>query len=218
MKKLLYTFFAVSLIFSACKKEDEVITQTLVNGCTNENANNFNTNANNDDGSCIYSGCMDSTATNYNLLATIEDSSCTYPIVYGCMDSTATNYNPTATEDDGSCITIVGTWSPTSAEVNYSVTMGGMTLMDTSYTTTPSDPEWEFEDITFDADGNVTIGGETETYTYSGTELIITESDGESETMTCTVTSTDMVVIINDTEEEDGMTITSNIIINHTRQ
>ena len=113
---------------------------------------------------------------------------------------------------------IVGTWSPTSAEVNYSVTSGGMTLMDTSYTTTPSDLDWEFEDITFDADGNTTMDGETSTYTYSGTELIITESDGELVTVTCTVTSTNMVVILNDTEEEDGMTFTSNITINHTRQ
>jgi hypothetical protein len=45
----------------------------------------------------------------------------------------------------------------------------------------------------------------------------ITE-DGETETNTCTVTSTDMVVILNDTEEEDGMTLTSNVTINHTRQ
>ena len=144
MKKVLYTLLAVSIIFSACKKEDEEVALVAAS--------------------------------------------------------------------------IVGAWSPTSAEVNYSVTMGGMTLMDTSYTTTPSDIGWEFEDITFDADGNTTMDGETSTYTYSGTELIITESDGESETVTCTVTSTDMVVIINDTEQEDGMTSTSNITINHTRQ
>jgi len=145
MKKLLYIFLTVSIIFASCKKEDEAIT-------------------------------------------------------------------PVAPS-------IVGTWSPTSAEVNYSVTMGGMTLMDTSYTTTPSDIEWEFEDITFDADGNTIMDGETSTYTYSGTELIITESDGETETVTCTVTSTDMVVIINETEEDDnGMTSTANITINHTRQ
>ena len=144
MKKVLYIFLTVSIIFASCKKEEEAIT-------------------------------------------------------------------PVAPS-------IVGTWSPTSAEVNYSVTTGGMTLMDTSYTTTPSDLDWEFEDITFDADGNTTMDGETSTYTYSGTELIITESDGELVTVTCTVTSTNMVVILNDTEEEDGMTFTSNITINHTRQ
>ena len=54
MKKLLYTFLAVSIIFAACKKEDEVVTPTVVNGCT------------------------DSLAINYNPLATIDDGSCTY--------------------------------------------------------------------------------------------------------------------------------------------
>ena len=168
MKKTLYILFAVSILFTACEKEDETLTPVVINGCT---------------------------------------------------DSIASNYDATATSDDGSCMySIVGLWTPTSAEVNYSVTMGGITLMDTSYTTTPSDLDWDFEDITFDADGNVTMGGETNTYTYSGNELIITESDGETETVTCTVTSTDMVVIMNDTEEENGMTSTSNITINHTRQ
>ena len=42
---------------------------------------------------------------------------------------------------------IVGTWTPTSAAVNYTVTMGGMMLMDTSYTMTPSNEDWEFTDV-----------------------------------------------------------------------
>jgi len=112
---------------------------------------------------------------------------------------------------------IVGTWSPTSAAVNYSASMGGMILMDTSYTTTPSDPEWEFTDVRFTADGQMIMDGDTIQYSYSGNVLTTTE-DGETETNTCTVTSTDMVVILNDTEEEDGMTLTSNVTINHTRQ
>jgi len=112
---------------------------------------------------------------------------------------------------------IIGTWSPTSAEINYSVTMGGMTLMDTSYATTPSDPEWEFTDVKFTADGQMIMGGDTMQYSHSGNILTVTE-DGETETNTCTVTNTDMVVILNDTEQEDGMTSTSNVTINHTRQ
>jgi hypothetical protein len=144
MKKLLYTFLAVSIIFAACKKEeDEVVT-------------------------------------------------------------------PVAPS-------IVGTWTPTSAAVNYTVTMGGMMLMDTSYTMTPSDEEWEFTDVRFTADGQMIMDGDTMQYSYSGNVLTVTE-DGETETNTCTVSSTDMVVILNDTEEEDGMTMTSDITINHTRQ
>ncbi len=46
MKKLLYTLFAVSLIFAACKKEE---------GCTDSVATNFNADADKDDGSCTYS-------------------------------------------------------------------------------------------------------------------------------------------------------------------
>lgn len=50
---------------------------------------------------CIY-GCMDSGAQNYNSLANVEDGSCEY-LISGCTDFLANNYNPNATEDDGSC-------------------------------------------------------------------------------------------------------------------
>jgi len=51
----------------------------IVSGCTDPLAQNFNPNANTDDGSCVYSGCLDSLALNYDSLATIDDSSCVYP-------------------------------------------------------------------------------------------------------------------------------------------
>ena len=59
-------------------------------------------------------GCMDATANNYDSTATEDDGSCTYdPVeVLGCMDSAATNYNAAATTDDGSC-----TYPPTHASV-----------------------------------------------------------------------------------------------------
>ena len=144
MKKVLYTLLAVSIIFAACKKEEDEVVMP------------------------------------------VEAS-------------------------------IVGTWTPTSAEVNYSASMGEMNLMDTSYTTTSSDQDWEFTDVTFTAGGQMIMDGDTIQYSYSGNVLTTTE-DGETETNTCTVTSTNMVVILNETEEEDGMTLTSNITINHTRQ
>ena len=46
MKKLIYTFLAVSFIFTACKKEE---------GCTDAIAINYNADAEDDDGSCTYS-------------------------------------------------------------------------------------------------------------------------------------------------------------------
>ena len=51
-------------------------------GCTDSLANNYNSNATNDDGSCDYVliGCTDPTANNYDPLATVDDGSCTYTV------------------------------------------------------------------------------------------------------------------------------------------
>jgi hypothetical protein len=86
---------------------DAVLT-TATPGCTQQTATNFNPNADQDDGSCIFPstvvyGCTDVNATNYNNNATTNDGSCQYPAVYGCTDNNATNYNPNATTNDGSC-------------------------------------------------------------------------------------------------------------------
>ena len=56
-------------------------------------------------------GCMDSEANNYDSEATEDDGSWQYSEpalypdepLYGCMDSEANNYDSEATEDDGSC-------------------------------------------------------------------------------------------------------------------
>mgnify|MGYP001246383012 CR=1 FL=1 len=70
-------------------------------GCTNPNANNYNSSATQDDGSCTYNyGCTDPSATNYDPNAYINDGSCQY-IIYGCTDSTANNYNPSANVNQG---------------------------------------------------------------------------------------------------------------------
>jgi len=91
----------------------------VIPGCMDPAANNYNPQANIDDGSCDYGiiviglsvpGCTDSTALNYNPLANFDDGSCTYP-VSGCTNPLATNYNPLATVDDGSCI-IAGCMDP----------------------------------------------------------------------------------------------------------
>ena len=73
-------------------------------GCNNQAAINFNTEATIDDGSCIVLGCTNSDADNYNPGATEDDGSC---IIYGCTDNIAFNYNENANEDDGSCIAVV---------------------------------------------------------------------------------------------------------------
>ena len=80
-------------------------------GCTYADANNYNSEATKDDGSCEYDpgfepvdGCTNPAATNYDSAATRDDGSCVMPdTVMGCMDEAANNHVSAAEEDDGSC-------------------------------------------------------------------------------------------------------------------
>ena len=97
-----------------------------VYGCIDPEADNYNSDANNDDGTCQYYGCTDSMACNYDYNANVDDGNCEYPDDYydcdgfclndtdgdevcdeletaGCTDSDAVNYDPDATDDDGTC-------------------------------------------------------------------------------------------------------------------
>ena len=75
-----------------------------VDGCTDPKADNYNKNANHDNGKCHYTikGCTDPKASNYNKNANKNDGSCRYD-VFGCTDKNAINYNPAATKSDYSC-------------------------------------------------------------------------------------------------------------------
>ena len=87
----------ISIIFRAHNLPEDtwsdnitiIILSDAINGCTDSTANNFNSDATNDDGSCDYDldddGVLDSDE------------------IAGCTDDSANNYNSEATDDDGSC-------------------------------------------------------------------------------------------------------------------
>jgi len=82
-------------------EEEEVIPEEeQIFGCTDLTADNYNSDATDEDGTCEYLGCTDPTANNYNSSANVNDGTCEY---LGCMDSTADNYTPGANVDDGTC-------------------------------------------------------------------------------------------------------------------
>ena len=72
---------------------------------TSEPTTNQSNNSSGTDNNTLVSGCTDSSATNYDANATQDDGSCTYPPqpVFGCTNATAINYNDQATHDDGTC-------------------------------------------------------------------------------------------------------------------
>jgi hypothetical protein len=97
MKKLIYTILVVSIIFAACKKEEDVVTPTPtpseVNGCTDPNATNYNPLATIDDGTCINNqDCLDLFFSEY-----VEGSS---------QNKAIEVYNPTNATIDLSSYTI----------------------------------------------------------------------------------------------------------------
>jgi photosystem II stability/assembly factor-like uncharacterized protein len=95
------------------------VTVIDIQGCTNALASNYNSCANDDDGSCIIPGCTNPAASNYNPAATVDNGSCIIP---GCTNPAASNYNPAATVDNGSCI-IPGCTNPAASNYNPAATV-----------------------------------------------------------------------------------------------
>ncbi len=80
-------------------------------GCIDTLAYNFDSNANTDDGSCVYDpGCTNPLYLEYHtqgFIADVDDGSCVTLVVNGCTDSTQFNYDPLANLDNGGCVPII---------------------------------------------------------------------------------------------------------------
>jgi len=84
MKKLLLILLCLPLLFTTCKKEDEVPTIPTLLGCTDSTACNYDYSANTDNGSCLTDyGCTDEGAFNYDSEATCDDGSCIHSLAIG---------------------------------------------------------------------------------------------------------------------------------------
>lgn len=91
----------------------------IIKGCTNPDADNYDAEATVDDGFCLIKGCTDPLSPNYNAEANVDDGSC---VVKGCTNPNAINYNPLATIDDGSC-QIKGCTNPMAINYNPEATL-----------------------------------------------------------------------------------------------
>ena len=110
------------------KSSDVTPSSSVVYGCTDPDAENYDASANNSNNSCEYSkGCTEASALNYDSQAFLDDGSCqfegvdpTASPVYGCTDSLAQNYNPNATIGDDSCEYLEGCKNPSATNYNPS--------------------------------------------------------------------------------------------------
>jgi len=90
-------------------------------GCTNPAADNYDSEAFADDGSCIIPGCTYINAANFNPDATYDNDSCVFA---GCTNAVALNYDPTAILEDGSCL-ILGCMDPLGLDYDPTANVSG---------------------------------------------------------------------------------------------
>ena len=85
--------------------------ESIVLGCTDQAAYNYNNLANVEDSTCAYApGCTNSSYLEYytqGFTADYDDGTCLTLAVWGCIDSTAFNFEPLANISNGGCIPVV---------------------------------------------------------------------------------------------------------------
>merc|ERR1712070_574146 len=90
---------AVNYNSVATKSDPKSCERPKIRGCTNTAANNFQSDAQEEDGSCkvVVFGCIIARAINFDSTAnTLDSKMCVFPRK-GCMDSSASNYSANAT-------------------------------------------------------------------------------------------------------------------------
>tara|TARA_B100000575_G_scaffold284771_1_gene279236 strand:+ start:769 stop:1440 length:672 start_codon:yes stop_codon:yes gene_type:complete len=119
IKIIVIILFSVTL-FNSCKK-DEIsatpITQTIIVGCMDTLACNYDITVTQDNGSCIYAelyyDCSNNCINDFD-----SDGICDELEIAGCNDPLAFNFNSMATDNDGSCEyafdIMLNTWNMTS--------------------------------------------------------------------------------------------------------
>ena len=117
-------------------------------GCTDPAADNFNSAATQDDGSCIFSGCTDPTASNYDANATVDDGSCTYPCTDNAIDMVM--FDSWGDGWNGATYTVTdGTTTATGGLTTGSTATDALCLPDGCYDVTVGGGSYDSE-ITFD--------------------------------------------------------------------
>ena len=80
--------------------------ESVISGCINPNACNYNPDALESDGSCLFPGdpCDDGNEATSNDMYTDSCDCEGESVISGCINPNACNYNPDAVESDGSCL------------------------------------------------------------------------------------------------------------------
>ena len=90
--------------FGSSESSNFCVNGTVIPGCTDPSAHNYNPSANQDDGSC--ETCNDGVQNGDETGVDCGGSKCDPCPVPGCTDPNAHNYDPNANVDDGSCETL----------------------------------------------------------------------------------------------------------------
>lgn len=128
MKNLFYLllFLPIALLTSCSDSSSSSSSTPSVSGCTDDCALNYNPDANQDDGSCIYSVLGGAWVSNSFVVNGVEQgSNAGFVLSFDELDGVGM-YSYTAIFSDGTSITEVGTFTNTLTSLTFTSTTGGV--------------------------------------------------------------------------------------------